>query len=261
MVDKRRFRAARCGSLFHAIDCWLNDVSALCGRQLRCVRNALTHGDSTDLRGAQCYGMMLQGKHGAPLAFYLTRNILLTWLPPFATSAGYVLGFIGYWEAAVMKSKGCDLKHNFLTRETKQDIIIACNSVVLSLLSMRSHCEEHQVRACNTLAADRLACFFMLHCSHIFERQHTGCQRGDRRCTRNHVMTHMLYAVCTWRVQCFMVCCGIHIHIPHAEQASSLLGQQSGPCIHLHLDRAPESQIRRMVPWLAGLRSWSEGVL
>lgn len=65
--------------------------------------------------------------------------------------AGFVLGFVGHWETALRKAAaqnpklGATVKDNFLTSETKQDVIIAMNNVILMAKCMRNFCLKNKV--------------------------------------------------------------------------------------------------------------------
>ena len=62
-----------------------------------------------------------------------------------------MLGFVGHWETALRKAAaqnpklGATVKDNFLTSETKQDVIIAMNNVILMAKCMRDFCLQNKV--------------------------------------------------------------------------------------------------------------------
>lgn len=61
-------------------------------------------------------------------------------------AAAFVLACLGFWETSIRNSEGrLNLKDNFLTCETKKDIIIACNFVILVATYMRQFCEKNDV--------------------------------------------------------------------------------------------------------------------
>ena len=60
-------------------------------------------------------------------------------------AAAYCIAFLGLWDVAVLKTKGLTLKLNCLSRQTKKDVIIACNNVILCFKRMRQFCIDMQV--------------------------------------------------------------------------------------------------------------------
>jgi hypothetical protein len=68
------------------------------------------------------------------------------------TSAAFCIMFIGLWEANlradINKNKGnLNMRDNFLTVQTKQDVLISCNCVILACKIMRKYCEDAKVMA------------------------------------------------------------------------------------------------------------------
>ncbi len=64
--------------------------------------------------------------------------------------AAWCLGFVGHWETAIRKADPnleLGVGKNFLTNQTRQDVIIACNNVIPAAVLMREHCLAKQVRA------------------------------------------------------------------------------------------------------------------
>jgi hypothetical protein len=57
-------------------------------------------------------------------------------------NAGYCIAFLGYWDMCNQHIPGCT-KYNFLTAETKKDVLIACNMVVLMTKFVRMWCMHH----------------------------------------------------------------------------------------------------------------------
>lgn len=97
------------------------------------------------------------------------------------TNAAFCMSFIGYWDAAVRKLEKDDnpfvnLRSNFLTMQTKKDVLIACNAVVLATKLMREFCKEKKVRP--EIALDLPA---VLHCSRQAARMK---QHGVREVAR-----------------------------------------------------------------------------
>ncbi|EFJ46900.1 hypothetical protein VOLCADRAFT_105344 [Volvox carteri f. nagariensis] len=100
--------------------------------------------------------------------------------------AAFILVFIGHWETALRKAAaknpklGATLKDNFLTSETKQDVIITMNNVILMAKYMRDFCVRNKVLVkCDFgRLSSRFAeyCFQALRCA-----DKTSCVFGFKR--------------------------------------------------------------------------------
>ena len=57
------------------------------------------------------------------------------------------MAFIGYWATANQKA---GIKGHFLSNETRQDVIISCNTAILTVKFMRDFCLHEKVGAMET---------------------------------------------------------------------------------------------------------------
>ena len=55
-----------------------------------------------------------------------------------------MLAFVGHWATANQKA---GVVGHFLSNETRQDVIISCNAVILAVKYMREFCLKEKVRA------------------------------------------------------------------------------------------------------------------
>lgn len=60
--------------------------------------------------------------------------------------AAYCITFLGYWHKSIAeladKHVNISVKQNFITLETKRDVLIACNAVIIGVVIMRRFSEE-----------------------------------------------------------------------------------------------------------------------
>ena len=81
---------------------------------------------------------------GTWLYVHFQHTFLSTWVVPMTPeqivqSASVCIAFIGWWDALVRRSPGLTIKQHFLTMQTKDDLLIACNQVILAVKLMRLH--------------------------------------------------------------------------------------------------------------------------
>jgi len=67
------------------------------------------------------------------------RNVII--------NCGFCISFLGYWRKSIVNHTIQDLSitSNFITAQTRQDVIISCNMIVLLVKYMRLWCQKHDV--------------------------------------------------------------------------------------------------------------------
>ena len=56
--------------------------------------------------------------------------------------ASEVISLLGYWDALIQRDAHASSSLNIITPQTRKDMIIACNQVILALSAMRRTCEQ-----------------------------------------------------------------------------------------------------------------------
>ena len=67
------------------------------------------------------------------------RNVII--------NCGFCISFLGYWRKSIVNHTVQDLSitSDFITAQTRQDVIISCNMIVLLVKYMRLWCQKHDV--------------------------------------------------------------------------------------------------------------------